>query len=81
MAGWAGFTGLTGKMGQWPVTSGGNGWGMTLNVRQSRVPWEDSTLDTLLPGWRDGPEAATLNAAYAAGQATLAPACKCRCDV
>ncbi len=47
---------------------------MTLNVRQSRVPWEASTLDTLLPGWRDGPEAATLSAAYAAGQAITSDA-------
>jgi tetratricopeptide (TPR) repeat protein len=37
-------------------------------ARQKRKPWEDSSLDTLLPGWRDWPDAAALTAAYEAGQ-------------
>jgi len=35
-------------------------------TRQGRKPWEDTSLDTLLPGWRARAEAA-IEAAYAAG--------------
>jgi predicted ATPase/DNA-binding CsgD family transcriptional regulator len=37
-------------------------------VKQKRKPWEDSSLDSILPGWRDGPDRDTIQAAYAAGQ-------------
>jgi predicted ATPase/DNA-binding CsgD family transcriptional regulator len=32
-------------------------------------PWEDSSLDTLLPGWRDQPDAPAISAAFEAGLA------------
>ncbi len=38
-------------------------------ARQKRKPEDDSSLDTILPGWRDGPEQAAIEAAYVAGQA------------
>jgi predicted ATPase len=38
-------------------------------VRLKRPPWEDTTLDTLLPGWREGPLQADIAEAYEAGQA------------
>jgi predicted ATPase len=37
-------------------------------ARQKRTPWTFSSPDTLLPGWRDGPDGDTIQAAYAAGQ-------------
>jgi predicted ATPase len=37
-------------------------------ARQKRKPWEDSSLDTILLGWRDGPGAATIQQAFEAGQ-------------
>jgi tetratricopeptide (TPR) repeat protein len=36
-------------------------------TRQKRKPWEDSSLDTLLPGWRDRPEAAVIQQAFDEG--------------
>ena len=36
---------------------------------QGRTPWEDVTLDTLLPGWRDGPDRAAIEAAFSEGRA------------
>jgi predicted ATPase/DNA-binding CsgD family transcriptional regulator len=38
-------------------------------ARQKRRPWEVSLPDTLLPGWRQGPDKAAIARAYAAGQA------------
>jgi predicted ATPase/DNA-binding CsgD family transcriptional regulator len=38
-------------------------------ARQKRKPWEFSSPDTLLPGWRDGPDAVAIQQAYDAGQA------------
>jgi tetratricopeptide (TPR) repeat protein len=38
-------------------------------ARQQRTPWEDTSLDALLPGWRAGPNAAALSSAYDAGLA------------
>jgi hypothetical protein len=32
-------------------------------------PWEDSSLDRLLPGWRDQPDAPAISAAFEAGLA------------
>jgi predicted ATPase/DNA-binding CsgD family transcriptional regulator len=40
----------------------------TLYARQGRYPWEDTTLDTLLPGWPDRSDRAFIEQAYAAGQ-------------
>jgi non-specific serine/threonine protein kinase len=45
------------------------GAAQAMYARQHRKAWEDSSLDSLLPGWRDGPEQAAIQAAYAAGQA------------
>ena len=49
-----------------------SGASQALWARQKRQPWEDSSLDTLLPGWRDGPKVAALAAASDAGQAMSA---------
>jgi hypothetical protein len=37
--------------------------------RQGRRPWVDFGLDSLLPGWRERDDFATLAEAFAAGQA------------
>ena len=37
--------------------------------RQGRKPWEDSSLDTLLPGWPDRPDQAAIAEALEHGQA------------
>ena len=34
----------------------------------NRKPWEDSSLDTILPGWREGPEQPAILQAFEAGQ-------------
>jgi predicted ATPase/DNA-binding CsgD family transcriptional regulator len=46
-----------------------SGAAAAMYARQKRPPWEDSSLDTLLPGWREGPDAAAIQQAYDAGQA------------
>ena len=46
-----------------------SGASQAMYVRQQRQPWEDASLDTLLPGWRDRPDHAAINAAFEAGQA------------
>lgn len=46
-----------------------SGASQAMYARQKRTPWEDSTLDTLLPGWQSRPEHAALADAFAAGQA------------
>jgi hypothetical protein len=38
-------------------------------ARQKRKPMEDSSLDTLLPGWREWRDQETIQQAFAAGQA------------
>jgi predicted ATPase/transcriptional regulator with XRE-family HTH domain len=45
------------------------GAAQAMYLRQHRKPWEDSSLDTLLPGWREGPDKGLLLVAYEAGQA------------
>ncbi len=45
------------------------GAAQALYARQHRKPREDSSLDTILPGWRAGPQQAALLQAYQAGQA------------
>jgi predicted ATPase/DNA-binding CsgD family transcriptional regulator len=37
-------------------------------AKQKRKPWEDSSLDTLLPGRRDGPDQMAVSKAFADGQ-------------
>jgi tetratricopeptide (TPR) repeat protein len=45
------------------------GAAQTLYTRQHRKPAHDEQLDTLLPGWREGPDRETIQQAFAAGQA------------
>ena len=52
-----------------------SGAAQALYARQGRKPWEDSSLDTLLPGWQAGPDQPALAAAFAEGLAmTVEPA-------
>jgi hypothetical protein len=37
-------------------------------AKQRRKPWEDSSLDTLLPGWRVNPDQPALASAFEAGK-------------
>jgi tetratricopeptide (TPR) repeat protein len=46
-----------------------SGAAQAMYARQGRKPWEDSSLDALLPGWSSGGQRAAIAAAYAAGQA------------
>jgi hypothetical protein len=46
-----------------------SGAAQALYAKQRRKPWENSTLDMLLPGWREGPDHEPIQAAYKAGQA------------
>ena len=64
--------GIAAKAGQPLRAATLSGASAALWKKQGRIPWEDSTLDTLLPGWQAGPEAAALTQAYDAGQALSA---------
>jgi len=44
-----------------------SGAAQALYARQGRKPWEDSSLDKLLPGWQAGPDQPVLAAAFAEG--------------
>jgi tetratricopeptide (TPR) repeat protein len=46
-----------------------SGAAKALYARQKRKAWEDSSLDTLLPGWRDRPDGPAISAAFEAGLA------------
>jgi predicted ATPase len=46
-----------------------SGAAQAMYARQKRKPWEDSSLDRLLPGWREGPDQKMIVAAFAEGQA------------
>jgi hypothetical protein len=48
---------LAAQQGQPTRASCLSGAAAAMYARQKRKPWEDSTLDTLLPGWRAEPEA------------------------
>ncbi len=61
--------GVAAKQGQAAQAARLAGASHAMYARQHRKPWEDSALETLLPGWRAGPDAAALEAAYAVGQA------------
>ena len=37
-------------------------------ARQGRLSWEDSALDSILPGWEAGPERAVIGRAYEQGR-------------
>jgi len=54
------------------AAAGLSGASASLYASTGRVPWEDSTLDTLLPGWHTRADQATIWQAYKNGQA-MAP--------
>jgi predicted ATPase len=45
-----------------------SGASAAMYTRQKRRRWEDSALDTLMPGWQVGPEAAVIQHEYEIGQ-------------
>ena len=45
-----------------------SGAAQAMYARQHRTPWEDSSLDTLLPGWREGRERVAIERAFEEGQ-------------
>ena len=61
--------GLAAQAGQPARAARQSGAAQALWTRQKRKPWEDSSLETILPDWRDGPDAAALTAAFEAGLA------------
>ena len=46
-----------------------SGAAAALGKRQGRRPWDDSSSDTLLPGWRERPDQAAIGEAIELGQA------------
>jgi tetratricopeptide (TPR) repeat protein len=46
-----------------------SGASLALYASTGRKPWEAFALEDLFPGWREGPDAAALQAAFEAGQA------------
>jgi tetratricopeptide (TPR) repeat protein len=46
-----------------------SGAAQAMTARQGRQPWIDSSLDTLVPGWRLSGDQAAIETAYRAGQA------------
>ncbi len=61
--------GIAAKAGQPERAARLSGAAKALYARQRRNAWEDSSLETLLPGWQDGPDQAAIAHAFAAGQA------------
>jgi predicted ATPase/DNA-binding CsgD family transcriptional regulator len=61
--------GIAAEQGQAARAARLSGASAALYARQKRLPWEDSSVDTLLPGWREGPDAAVITAAFEVGQA------------
>jgi predicted ATPase/DNA-binding CsgD family transcriptional regulator len=60
---------IAAKQGQAARAATLSGAAHALYAKQHRSAWEDSSLDTLLPGWREGPDAAGISQAFEAGQA------------
>jgi hypothetical protein len=63
------FAGIAAKQGRRRRAARLAGASAAMYARQKRNPWEDSSLDTLLPGWREGLEPDAIEEAYQAGQA------------
>jgi predicted ATPase/DNA-binding CsgD family transcriptional regulator len=61
--------GIAAKAGQPERAARLSGASKALYARQGRKPWENSSLDTILPDWRNGPQAAMINSAFEAGLA------------
>ena len=57
------------KQGQPARAAQLSGAAQALYARQKRKPWEDSSLDALMPGWSEGPDQAPISAAFEAGKA------------
>jgi predicted ATPase/DNA-binding CsgD family transcriptional regulator len=64
--------GIAAKAGQAARAARLSGAAKALYAKQGRKPWEDSSLDTLCPGWAEWPDAAALTAAFETGQAMSA---------
>jgi predicted ATPase/DNA-binding CsgD family transcriptional regulator len=61
--------GIAAKQGQPSRAATLSGASAALWKKQGRKPREDSSLDTLLQGWRDGPDEPAISQAFKAGQA------------
>ena len=61
--------GIAAKLGQPARAAQLSGAAQALYAKQHRNAWEDSSLDTLLPGWREGPDQAAILNAFEAGKA------------
>jgi predicted ATPase/DNA-binding CsgD family transcriptional regulator len=59
---------ISARLGQTERSATFSGAAQALYARQRRKPWEDSSLDTLFPGWQSQPDHAALSAAFEAGQ-------------
>jgi len=64
--------GIAAKRAQLQRAARLSGAAKALYTKQKRPSWEDSSLDTILPGWRAGPDAAPVSAAFEAGLAMTA---------
>ena len=65
---------IAAAQGQRPRAARLAGAAQAVYARQSRKHWEDSSLDTLLPGWQAGPDQPAIAAAFAEGLAMAAEA-------
>ncbi len=61
--------GIAAKAGQPEQAACLSGAAKALWARQRRNAWEDSSLETLLPGWQEWPDQAAIAQAFAKGQA------------
>jgi predicted ATPase/DNA-binding CsgD family transcriptional regulator len=60
--------GIAAKRGQPARSARLSGAAEALYAKQGREAWEDSSLDTLLPSWRERPDQAAILNAFKAGQ-------------
>jgi tetratricopeptide (TPR) repeat protein len=60
--------GIAAKIGQPARAASLSGAAQALYAKQGRKAWEDSSLDTLLLGWREGPDQEAILSAFEAGR-------------